>query len=129
MTADRPLGVLIVDDEPLVRDLLRHRLTADGFAVLDEAGDAKSGVALAMVHLPDIVILDVMMPGLNGLEVVEMFRDIVPSCVIVIYTALDSPSVEAAARSKGATAVVDKADGHARLLATLALVVASAGGA
>jgi CheY-like chemotaxis protein len=59
--------ILIVDDEPDVRALLKTRLTANGFEVF-EASDGASGVTLALEKHPDLILLDIMMPGQDGVE-------------------------------------------------------------
>jgi DNA-binding response OmpR family regulator len=65
--------VLIVDDEPAIRLLGRVNLEADGIEVL-EAGDGPSGLALAQRELPDLILLDVVLPGLDGRKVAERLR-------------------------------------------------------
>jgi len=59
--------ILIVDDEPDVRTVLNTRLTANGFKVL-EAPDGPAGIALAMQEKPDLILLDILMPGQDGVE-------------------------------------------------------------
>lgn len=60
--------ILIVEDEADIRELLRFNLEREGFSVL-EAADGNEGLKLARQHLPDLVLLDVMLPGLDGFEV------------------------------------------------------------
>jgi DNA-binding NarL/FixJ family response regulator len=117
--------ILLVDDERLIRDLLRRRLEADGYAVIDEADNAKTAVALAYVHQPDLVVLDVLMPGLSGIEVIRALRDVSQDLQVIVYTALDAPSITTAAQAAGAAAVVDKADGHTKLLGLIATITAA----
>ena len=62
--------VLVVDDDPLARDIYRNLLEADGFEVVD-APDGKSGLAAFRGTKFDCVILDIFMPGLSGLDVME----------------------------------------------------------
>lgn len=59
--------ILIIDDEPDVRTLLRTRLCANNFEVF-EAGDGPSGIALAREKKPDLILLDILMPGQDGVE-------------------------------------------------------------
>ncbi len=66
--------VLIVDDEPAIRLLGRVNLEADGIEVL-EAGDGRTALELAAAELPDLILLDVVMPGLDGLEVAERLHE------------------------------------------------------
>jgi CheY-like chemotaxis protein len=65
--------VLIVDDEPDVLMILSRRLTAAGFRVL-EASNGAEGVKMAIKHLPDLIVMDVLMPGLSGGEAVKQIR-------------------------------------------------------
>ena len=65
--------ILVVDDEPSIRRLLNVALTNRGFEVV-EARDGLEGVALAVTEKPDLIVLDVMMPGLNGHQVRERLR-------------------------------------------------------
>jgi two-component system OmpR family response regulator len=66
--------ILVVDDEPAIRLLCRVNLQADGFAV-KEASDGASAMALAHEWHPDLILLDVMMPGEDGFAVAERIRD------------------------------------------------------
>jgi two-component system alkaline phosphatase synthesis response regulator PhoP len=66
--------VLIIDDEPPIRLLCRVNLEAEGMEVL-EAGEGITGVQLARTHRPDAILLDVMMPGLDGWSVAEQLAD------------------------------------------------------
>lgn len=65
--------ILIVDDDSLVRRSLAHALTEIGFAV-DEAGDGKAGLDKALATHPDVIVADVRMPQLDGLQMVEKIR-------------------------------------------------------
>ena len=65
---------LVIDDEPPIRLLCRVNLEADGIAVI-EAEDGPSGLAVARMERPDVIILDVMMPGLDGWRVAEALLD------------------------------------------------------
>ena len=65
--------VLIVDDEPSIVEVLEYNLTKEGFEVLT-AGDGRDGLAKAKAHNPDIVLLDLMLPGMDGLTVCRTLR-------------------------------------------------------
>lgn len=65
--------ILAVDDEPSIRKLVGATLKARGHEVI-EAGDGEEALSLARVHKPDLVLLDVMMPGMTGLEVSQKLR-------------------------------------------------------
>ena len=75
--------VLVVDDEQHIRTVLRGYLEADGFAVV-EAGDGETAVQLAQAHPPDLVLLDIMLPGIDGLEVLRRLRGFSDLYVILV---------------------------------------------
>ncbi|MEZ4503527.1 MAG: response regulator transcription factor [Dehalococcoidia bacterium] len=106
-TAAEPHRVLVVDDDPTVASLLRRGLTYAGFT----ASVAHSGPeALQAVHdhRPDIVILDVMMPDMDGVEVCRRLRSTVPDLPIIMLTARDSTDDEIAGLEAGADDYVRK---------------------
>ena len=65
--------VLIVDDDPDIRELVRFKMAQEGFTVL-EASDGEAALRAVAEHDPDLVLLDILMPGLSGLEVLEQIR-------------------------------------------------------
>jgi DNA-binding response OmpR family regulator len=69
----RPPLVLVVDDEAPIRELVRRYLQADGVEVI-EAADGAAALELFDAHAPDVVVLDVMLPGLDGIEVLRRLR-------------------------------------------------------
>jgi DNA-binding NarL/FixJ family response regulator len=79
-TAVRPgtLRLVIADDHGIVRQSLRLLLEKQGFAVLGEAADGAQAVELVREHQPDVAVLDISMPGTNGLEAVRQIRRIAP---------------------------------------------------
>jgi DNA-binding NarL/FixJ family response regulator len=82
--------VLVVDDVDLFRTGLSAALGAAGFDICGEAGSAEGAVTAAESLLPDVVVLDILMPGLSGLEVVEKILAVSPSSRIVLLTASES---------------------------------------
>ena len=75
--------VLVVDDEPSIRTVLRGYLEADGFAVV-EAPDGEAALAALRAGPPDLVLLDVMLPGVDGLEVLRQLRTFSDVYVILV---------------------------------------------
>ena len=73
MTEQQPKKILVVDDEPDVTDLLAYTLKAKGFAV-EAVNNPNASIGLARSLVPDLVILDVMMPELNGIQICRMLR-------------------------------------------------------
>lgn len=82
--------LLVVDDVPLFRAGLTSALREAGFDVVGEADDAESAVAAAERLRPDVVLLDVLMPGVSGIEVVEKIRAVSPESRVVLLTASES---------------------------------------
>jgi DNA-binding NarL/FixJ family response regulator len=84
------IRILIVDDHPVVRDGLRAILeTAPNLALVGEAADGAEGVRLATELAPDVVLMDLRMPGLGGIEAIEQIKATRPEVAIVILTTYD----------------------------------------
>jgi two-component system, NarL family, response regulator NreC len=109
--------IVLADDHPIVRQGLRALLESQpGYSIIGEAEDGLSAVKLVEDLKPDILIVDVMMPGLNGLEVVKRVRERLPLTKIVVLSMhANEPYVLEALRS-GATAYVLKATSTSNLL-------------
>jgi two-component system, NarL family, response regulator LiaR len=89
MTRDK-LTVLIADDHPLVREALHQALDGEeDMEVVAEAGDGEEAVRLATELKPDVVVMDIVMPGLNGIEATRRLKEIAPDIAILILTAYD----------------------------------------
>lgn len=65
--------ILIVEDEEVLRRLLVLTLRGEGMSVL-EAGDGKEGLSMALLHRPRLILLDIIMPGVNGVEMLKLLR-------------------------------------------------------
>jgi DNA-binding NarL/FixJ family response regulator len=85
--ADR---VLIVDDHPLTSEALSSLLTQHGFDVVGRAADGSEAITRAGELDPDIVLLDLTMPGMDGLTALPRIRDAAPDCEVVVLTASGS---------------------------------------
>ena len=93
--------VLVVDDDPSVSSVLRRGLAYESFAV-DVAGSGEEALSIARERYPDLVILDVMMPGLDGLEVLKRLRAADDHLPVLMLTAKDSDSDQVAGLERGA---------------------------
>ena len=97
------IAVLIADDHPVVRHGLRTFLeTQDGLEVVGEAADGAEAVELVERLLPDVVLMDVVMPGLDGVEATRRIRGLSPSTKVIVLTSFDDdekvfPSIKAGA--------------------------------
>jgi DNA-binding response OmpR family regulator len=104
---DQVHRILVVDDDQSVTSVLKRGLTYEGFAV-DTASSGTEGLALARERYPDLVILDIMMPGMDGLEVLRRMRAADPQLPILMLTAKDAPSDQVEGLQVGADDYVVK---------------------
>jgi diguanylate cyclase (GGDEF)-like protein/PAS domain S-box-containing protein len=102
-------SLVLVDDSAAERTLLRVRLEETGcFDVIAEAANGRDGIDVVGRLQPDLVVLDLSMPGMDGLEVLSELREVAPRAVITILSGYVSPSVGRAALARGAVACLDK---------------------
>ena len=108
--ATRPdITVVLVDDEPGVRLLTRLALEEDsGIEILGEAADGRAGVEMVTAMRPDIVLLDVEMPVLDGLTALPEIRTASPDSCVVVVSSADPDETADAALAAGATAYLEK---------------------
>jgi DNA-binding NarL/FixJ family response regulator len=112
--------ILIADDHPVVRHGLRTLLAEhDGWDVIAEAGDGVEAVEMADRLNPDVVVLDLSMPRMHGLEACRLIRENTPECEILIVTQHDSPQMMQEALLCGARGYVVKTDAARDLLAAV----------
>lgn len=100
--------VMIVDDAELFRAALAAAVKEAGFDVVATAGDAMTAMTLAKEHEPDLILLDVLMPGMSGLEVVATIASDVPETSIVLLTSSESVEDLLAAIKAGARGYLTK---------------------
>ena len=86
MERETPLRVLLVDDHALVRSAIRQALTADDVEVVGEAGTAEQAIEMAPALRPDVLLLDIDLPGLSGIEAVRELAPRLPGTRIVMLT-------------------------------------------
>ena len=99
--------ILIVDDSDIVRRVLREFLTRHTCAeAFEEASDGRQAIAIAQASKPDLVILDLSMPGMNGFKAAAELKRIAPEVPILLFT-----MHEAHAEEVGVDAVVSKVEG------------------
>ena len=98
--------VLVVDDEEDMRTVLQILLPREGFDVVGLAEDGATALELARRHQPHVVVLDWMLPGGTGADVLPCLREAAPSARVVVYSAA---MVEETARGLGADGFVSKA--------------------
>ncbi len=126
--------VLLVDDDQRMRKLLRLVLDGEGgvdgneFEVIGESEDGREAIALARHHRPDIVLLDLAMPGMGGLEALPLILAVAPDAKVVVFSGLDSDAFAASAERQGAAAYITKGSDPTDLCRVLRPLMSAAAG-
>lgn len=119
--------VLIVDDQPAVRSAVRDWLAYDtDLDIVGQAGDGTAALALAQELQPDIVLIDIKMPNLDGIATATALRQVAPQAQVIILTIYDDLASRAMAQAAGVAAFVAKHDSVDALLAAIREVAARA---
>lgn len=111
--------IIVVDDNEIIRISLRAILRQAGFQVIGEARDGESIIELVEKLGPDLVCLDVMMPGRSGLEVLVELRERFPSLKVLMITAMSDRNTVVEVVEKGAAGMVLKPFNAARVIETV----------
>jgi DNA-binding NarL/FixJ family response regulator len=115
-----PVRILIADDSKMIRHNLRSFLEANpNWQVCDEAVDGREAVQKTKQLIPDLIILDLAMPVMNGLQAAREISQLLPSVPIVLYSMYATPQVELEAKKVGIRAVVPKSETPRLLLPTI----------
>ncbi len=121
----KPVRILIVDDDRNVRGALAMRLRLEtGMTLVGEAGDGLTGVELALTLRPDVVLMDLNMPGMGGLAACRRIR--AAGIQVVVFSLEETPLTRQLCREAGAAAFVSKQGAIAALLAALRAAAAEA---
>jgi len=114
-----PVRVVLADDRPELRATVRLALElAGGFDIVGEVGNGGDAIVMAREEQPDLLLLDVLMPGMTGLEALPHISSVAPNTKVVILTAIDTAMLHAD-ECNAATATFDKAMGPSRLVQQL----------
>lgn len=97
------IRIVVADDHPVVRDGVVGVLRAQGFEVVGQAGDGAQALALVAELEPDVLVLDLRMPGTGGVEVIERLRALESRTGVLVLTTFDTDSDVVAAIEAGAT--------------------------
>lgn len=123
MTAAR---VMLVDDDPDIRLMLSMRLSADErFVVVSEARDGQEAINLAEDACPDMIILDLNMPVLDGIHTLPLIKRVCPAAKVVIFSAV-AGLASTSLTERGADLVIDKGDQIGGVIEALARLMPSA---
>ncbi|MCM3696767.1 response regulator transcription factor [Microbacterium oleivorans] len=122
---DRPIRVVIVDDQSLIRLGFRMVLdAADDIEVVGEAGDGSAGVEAVAALAPDVVLMDVRMPGVDGIEATRRIRHEHPDTRVLVLTTFDLDEYAFGALRAGAGGFLLKDAGREELVAAVRAVAA-----
>jgi two-component system chemotaxis response regulator CheY len=100
--------VLIVDDNATLRTMVAAAFLSDGFKACGQAENGKEGIEVAKQIRPHLVILDLSMPVMNGLEAAFKIREILPETPIILFTLFGDSRLEASAYKAGVSAILPK---------------------
>ncbi|HYR57613.1 MAG TPA: response regulator transcription factor [Chthoniobacteraceae bacterium] len=120
MTKPEPIGILLVDDHEVVRRGLAALLEENAsWTIVGEAADGRSAVQLAQELQPDVIVMDVAMPELNGFEATRRIRKLAPDAEVLILTMHDSEQLVREVIDAGARGYVLKSDAGRQLVAAV----------
>lgn len=121
-----PIRILLADDHVIVREGLRALLEQAGMAVIGEAGDGHEALQLAQAQHPDVAVLDIIMPHLNGLETARRLRETMPEIKVIVLTVHTEEPYVLEALQAGAVGYVLKTQAPVDLVQAIREVVQGA---
>jgi len=111
------LRILLADDDPEARSLITLVVGQDpALLLVGEAEDGYAAIALARQHRPDVILMDVLMPFVDGLEATQLIKQQLPGTKVLVLTSLTDEYTLRAAFANGADSFVDKREIATRLL-------------
>jgi DNA-binding NarL/FixJ family response regulator len=120
MTDAKQLRILVVDDQPYIRRAVRSLLESqNNWVVCGEAADGIEAIARTAELHPDVIVMDMSMPRLNGLEAARTIREEFPKSRVVILTLHDLPELPALVKRAGAQGLVLKSDSNRFLISAI----------
>lgn len=123
MTQTQVTNVLIAEDDYLVAEMIKGVLDAGRYRIVAEASDGQQAVDLAAAHTPDVVIMDIQMPGMDGIEASRRIQETCPTPVVVL-TAYDDPVLVQQASRAGVGAYLLKPPDERELDRAIAIAIA-----
>ncbi|MHA6578646.1 response regulator [Pseudomonas yamanorum] len=119
---------LVVDDHPFIRSSVKMLLKQENFDVVAEADNGADAVRMARVHEPDLIVLDIAMPKLDGLEVITRICALGLKCKIIVLTSQSPQSYSIRCMKAGAAAYVSKTNDMDELINAINAINAVMGG-
>lgn len=119
MQASTCLRILIVDDNDLTRALLGVILRGSEFKIVGQAENVPSGLAMARDLRPDIILLDILMPGPLGLDAIRPFKEMLPNAMVLMVSGQDNDEWVQQALSEGACGYISKPFNSQSVLETI----------
>ena len=110
-----PQSILIVDDSAIVRGIIRSFLEPRGYSVCGEASDGLEAIEKAKALKPDLIVLDLQMPRMNGVEAASALKSIMPTVPIIMFTMFSEAVTKSIGESVHVDLVVSKPDGIGKL--------------
>jgi two-component system chemotaxis response regulator CheY len=117
--------ILIVDDSSLIRRVLSSLLTQAGEMVCEEARNGHEGIVKAQQIHPDLIILDLSMPQMNGLEAAQERQRLMPATPLLMFTTHMAPDLEKEATRIGIRKVISKSDGAQAVIKSIRTFLAA----
>jgi two-component system chemotaxis response regulator CheY len=105
---EKVMKILLVDDALMMRVLLRGILEAGGYEVIAEAADGEDALALYRIHRPDVVTMDIVMPGQGGINAVRAIREADPEARVIMVSCVGQEELITEAMEAGALAYIMK---------------------
>jgi len=125
MSSDSPVSVILIDNHPLVLEGLRAILETYGhIRVVGTASAVAQGLEIAAVEAPDIVLLDINMPQINGIDAIELFKTAIPSTRVLMLSMHDSREYISASVLRGASGYILKDVPNEEIVAAIESVAA-----
>ena len=126
-TGSRTTKILLIDDDELTRTALRAILKDDGYTAVREASEAVAGLRMALHFRPDVICLDVHMPGKNGMDLLVDLKARLPAVPVLMVTSSNDRATVEACLKRGANGFIIKPFSADKMLQTIEACVASNG--
>lgn len=117
LPSEAPLRMLIVDDHPMVREGLRSMLAGEAVEIVGEAGDGAEALRRAEALAPEVILLDLELPDMDGLSVLRRIREAAPAAAVLVVTMHEDPGLVRRAVQAGAAGYMLKGVDRPELLA------------